>query len=121
MKTSLICRIAAVVGVIALGLSFTLQPAYSATTNEVTLTGTLSCAHCQGIQPMHKGYTQFTWALHSVDLGDGIVLVSQNKVYTLEGDKSQLLPFMSAKARVTGHLDGDTLEVLSIHRYTAGE
>jgi hypothetical protein len=33
---------------------------------EVALTGTVSCGHCQGIQPMRKGYTQFSWALNSV-------------------------------------------------------
>ncbi len=88
---------------------------------EVTLTGTLSCGHCQGIQPMHKGYTQFSWALNSVSQGDDIVLVGQDQVYKLQGDKDKLLKFMSAKARVTGSLDGSTLEVETIARAVKGE
>ena len=88
---------------------------------EVTLTGTISGGHCQGIQPMHKGYTQFSWALNSVSQGDDIVLVGQDQVYKLQGDKDKLLKFMSAKARVTGRLDGSTLEVETIARAVKGE
>jgi hypothetical protein len=88
---------------------------------EVTLKGTVSCGHCQGIQPMHKGYTQFSWALNSVSQGDDIVLVAQDQVYKLQGDKDKLLRLMSAKARVTGRLDGGTLEVETIGRAAKGE
>jgi hypothetical protein len=105
--------------IFALGLT-AVRPAHSAST-EVTLVGTVSCAHCQGIQPMHKGFTQFSWALESVSQGDDIVLVVQDKAYKLQGDKDQILKFMSAKARVTGALDGTTLEVASIGRVTKNE
>ena len=88
---------------------------------EVTLTGTVSCGHCQGTQPMHKGYTQFSWALNSVSQGDDIVLVGQDQVYKLQGDNEKILKFMSAKARVTGRLDGSTLEVETIARVVKGE
>jgi hypothetical protein len=70
---------------------------------------------------MHKGYTQFTWALHSVDLGDDVVLLVQDKTYTLKGDTTQFRQFMSSTARVTGYLDGNTLNVESIHRTTAND
>ena len=88
---------------------------------EVTLTGTVSCARCQGLQPMHKGYTQFSWALYSVSQGDDVVLVVQDKTYTLQGDKDQILKFMSAKARVTGHLEGATLQVTTIGHPTKND
>jgi energy-converting hydrogenase Eha subunit F len=88
---------------------------------EVTLTGTVSCGHCQGIQQTHKGYTPYSWALNSVSQGDDIVLVAQDKAYKLQGDKDKLLPFMSAKARVTGNLDGSTLAVESIGRAAKNE
>ena len=88
---------------------------------EVTLTGTISCGHCQGIQPMHKGYTQFSWALNSVSQGDDIVLVSRDQVYKLQGDKDNLLKFMSVKVRLTGRLDGSTLDVETIGRAVKGE
>jgi hypothetical protein len=91
------------------------------TPTEVTLAGTVSCGRCQGIQPIHKGYTQFTWALNSVSQGDDIVLVSQNQVYKLQGNKDEVLKFMSAKARVTGRLDGTTLAVETIGRAVKGE
>jgi hypothetical protein len=89
--------------------------------SEVTLIGTVSCGHCQGIQPTHKGYTQLTWALNSVSQGDDIVLLVQDKTYALQGDKDRLLTFMSAKARVTGRLEGNTLAVETIGRTAKGE
>jgi hypothetical protein len=88
---------------------------------EVTLAGTVSCGHCQGIQPIHKGYTQFSWALNSVSQGDDIVLVSQNQVYKLQGNKDEILKFMSSKVRVTGLLDGSTLAVETISRAVKDE
>jgi hypothetical protein len=105
--------------IFALGL-IAVRPAHSAST-EVTLIGTVSCAHCQGIQPMHKGYTQFSWALQSVNQGDDIVLVVQDKTYKLQGDKDRILKFMSEKARVTGTFDGTTLDVATIGRVTKNE
>jgi hypothetical protein len=105
--------------IFALGM-IAVRPAHSAST-EITLTGTMSCARCQGIQPMHKGYTQFSWALESVSQGDDIVLVTPDKVYKLQGDKDRLLKFMSAKVKVTGLVDGITMEVATIGRATKGE
>lgn len=88
---------------------------------EVTLTGEVSCGHCQGLQPVHKGYTPFTWALNSVTQGDDIVLVAQGRVYKLQGAKDQVLRFMSAKVRVTGRWDGSVLEVETIVRAAKSE
>ena len=87
----------------------------------VTLTGLVSCAHCQGMQPMHKGHTQYSWALYSVSQGDDIVLVAHDKTYKLQGDKNQLLKFMSAKARITGRLDNTELLVQTVGRPEKGE
>ena len=88
---------------------------------EVALTGTVSCGHCQGIQPMHKGYTQFSWALNSVSQGDDIVLVSRDQVYKLQGDEDNLLKFMSVNVRLTGRLEGSTLDVETIGRAVKGQ
>jgi hypothetical protein len=85
-----------------------------ATTNNVTFVGTVSCSRCQGIQPLHKGYTRWTWALHSISEGDNIVLIVGNNVYKLRGDKDQLLKYMEEKAKVIGSLEGQTLVVQSI-------
>jgi hypothetical protein len=100
--------------------SVTSRSARQAST-EVTLTGTVSCSHCQGIQPLHKGYTQYTWALNSVSQGDDIVLVSNDQVYKLQGNSDDLLKLMSSKARATGRLDGNTLQVETISRAVKGE
>ena len=86
------------------------------TDNTGTFIGTVSCSRCQGIQPLHKGYTRWTWALHSVSEGDDIVLVVGNKVYKLQGDKNQLLKYMEDKVEVTGNLEGRTLTVQTIAR-----
>jgi hypothetical protein len=96
------------------------QPPRSAPT-KVTVTGDVRCGHCQGLLPIHKGYTLFTWALNSVSQGDDIVLVAQDRVYKLQGAKDQVLRFMSAKVRVTGRLDGSVLEVETIVRAAKGE
>lgn len=94
----------------------TAQAVSQASTNNVTLTGTVSCSRCQGIQPLHKGYTRWTWALRSVSEGDDIVLVVGDNTYKLQGDKDQLLKYMERKATVTGNLEGRTLTVQTIAR-----
>jgi hypothetical protein len=82
-----------------------------------TLIGTMSCAHCQGIQPQHKGYTRWTWALHSVSEGDDVVLVAGGNIYKLQGDRQQLLKYMEDKVKVAGNLQGQTLAVQSLSPY----
>lgn len=88
---------------------------------ETTLTGRVSCAHCEGNQPLHKGHTQFSWALYSVSQGDDIVLVARDKIYKLQGNKEQLLKLMYSKAKVTGRLEGTTLETETIARAAKNE
>jgi hypothetical protein len=70
---------------------------------------------------MHKGYTQFSWALNSVSQGDDIVLVSRDQVYKLQGDKDNLLKFMSVNVRLNGRLEGSTLDVETIGRAVKGQ
>ncbi len=80
-----------------------------------TLTGKISCSKCVGIQPMHKGYTRWTWALHSVGEGDQIVLVVGRDTYELQGEKDQLLKYMEDKVTVKGDLLGRALVVKAIN------
>ena len=115
MSASVMCRVGAIASIAALSLIAAVRPARAATT-EITLTGSVSCAHCQGVL-LPKAWTQYRWALYSVNHGDDIVLVVKDKEYKLEGDKDRLLKFMYAgKTTVTGHLDGNTLEVETIGR-----
>jgi hypothetical protein len=106
-----------IAGVIALVAALRLQAVSETTTDSnVTFIGTVSCSRCQGIQPLHKGYTRWTWALHSVSEGDDIVLVVGNDTYTLQGDKDRLSKYMESKAKVSGSLKGRTLTVQTISR-----
>jgi hypothetical protein len=91
-------------------------PVSQGSSNGVTFTGMVSCSKCQGIQPLHKGYTRWTWALQSISEGDDIVLVVSDAVYKLQGDKDLMLKFMERKATVTGTLDGQRLTVQTIVR-----
>lgn len=83
---------------------------------DVSFTGLVTCAHCVGIQPQHKGYTPWSWALYSVKQGDDIVLVAPEKTYKLAGDRDQLVKYIADKATVSGHLDGNTITVSTIAR-----
>jgi hypothetical protein len=114
MSASVICRLAAITTIAALSLTTAVRPA-RATTTEVTLTGSVSCARCQGFL-LPKGWTEYRWGIYSVNHGEDIVLVVKDKEYTLKGDKDRLLKFMCSKATLTGHLDGNILEVETIGR-----
>jgi hypothetical protein len=44
------------------------------------------------------------------------MLVTPGKTYSLQGDKRQLSKYMEDKVTVSGHLDGNTIEVTNITR-----
>ena len=94
----------------------TVQAVSQEYSNNVTLTGTVTCLRCLGYPEIHKGYTRWTWALHSVGEGDDIVLIVGNNIYKLQGDKDQILKYMEDKVEVTGNLEGRTLTVQTIVR-----
>lgn len=85
-----------------------------ASATEVTLAGTISCAKCGPLEPLHKGYTRWTWALHSVGEGDEIVLVVKNQSYKLQGDRHKLLQYMESRVVITGALEGARVNVWTI-------
>jgi hypothetical protein len=90
-------------------------PSFAHPVNTVTFTGLVTCAHCVGNQPMHKGYTPWTWALESVNhQGDDIVMVVGDKIYKLQGNKDEILKYIADKATITGRLDGNILSVETI-------
>jgi hypothetical protein len=91
-----------------------LYPAAQASLDTVMITGEVSCGRCQTIQPPPKGYTRYSWALHSISTGDDLVLVVGDKAYMLQGDKNQLLKYVGHKAIVNGNLSGITLSVQTI-------
>jgi hypothetical protein len=101
---------------IAFLLPATVQAISQESSNNVTFTGTVSCLRCLGYATIHKGYTRWTWAVHSVGEGDNIVLVVGNNIYKPQGDKDQLLKYMEDEVEVTGNLEGRTLTVQTIVR-----
>jgi len=96
-------------------------PSFAHPVNTVTFTGLVTCAHCVGNQPMHKGYTPWTWALESVKhQGDDIVLVVGDKIYKLQGSQDEILKYIAGKATITGRLDGNAITVETIGKPSAG-
>ena len=89
-------------------------PAVAAPVSNVTLTGLVTCSRCVGNQPLHKGFTQLSWAVQSVSQGDDIVIVAGNVTYKLQGNKDQILKYIAGKATISGHLDGNVLTVEKI-------
>ncbi len=117
-----ISQVVFLASIFALGLTATVRYAHSASTETIrtTVSGMVSCAHCQDIQP-HKGFTPYSWACYSVSRGDDIILVSRDRAYKLQGDTNQLLKFMTSKATVTGRLEGAVLKVETIGRPSKNE
>ena len=96
-------------------------PSFAHPVSNVTFTGLVTCAHCVGNQPMHKGFTPWTWALESVKhQGDDIVLVVGDKTYKLQGNQDVLLKYIADKATITGRLDGNILSVDTIGKPVKG-
>jgi hypothetical protein len=111
MTRSTAVRVFALASLVALSFLVTV-PSFAQPVNSVTFTGLVTCAHCVGNQPMHKGFTPWTWARESVkNQGDDIVMVVGDKIYKLQGNKDEILKYIADKATVTGHLDGGTLQV----------
>jgi hypothetical protein len=78
-----------------------------------TLTGEVSDAMCGAKHMMEGGKAACTKAC--VDKGSKYALVVGDKVYTLEGgDTAALSKLAGEKAKVTGTVKGDTIQVSSI-------
>jgi hypothetical protein len=94
---------------------FAVQAFAQPTAADVNFTGLITCSHCVDLA-QHKGFTRWSWAMYKVSQGDNIVFLTSGKTYKLQGDKQQLSKYVEDKATVTGHLDADTIEVVSITR-----
>jgi len=82
-------------------------------TGKQTLTGEVSDAMCGAKHMMEGSKAACTKAC--VDKGSKYALVVGDKVYTLEGgDNAALAKLAGEKAKVTGTVKGDTMQVISI-------
>jgi hypothetical protein len=103
------------VSVVALSAFVAAQAFARPVMTNVTLTGLVTCSRCLDLS-QHKGFTPWTWAMYKVSQGDNIVFVTSGKTYSLQGDRQQLSKHIEDKATVSGHLDGNTIEVINITR-----
>jgi hypothetical protein len=85
-------------------------PALAATT---TVTGTISDSMCKAKHGM-EGMSDAQCVRDCVKAGGKFTVVSNGKVYTLEGKTADVSALAAKKATITGDLKGDTLTVSSI-------
>ncbi len=77
-----------------------------------TWTGEVSDTMCGAKHMMDGGAAACTKSC--VDGGSKYALVVGDKVYTLEGDKTQLEKYAGEKVKVTGTAKGDTIQAASV-------
>lgn len=78
-----------------------------------TLTGVVSDAMC-GAHHMMKGASPAQCTRACVKQGSDFALVVGDKLYTLQGDKTELDKFAGQTVTVKGELSGTTLKVSSL-------
>jgi hypothetical protein len=78
-----------------------------------TITGTVSDAMC-GAHHMMKGASAADCTRACVKQGSDFALVSDGKVYTLKGDKTQFDKFAGENVVVKGTVSGTTISVDTI-------
>ena len=79
-----------------------------------TLEGTISDTTCGVTHTMMKNATDKQCTMGCVKMGSKYALVVCDKVYTLEGKAGNLEKLAGEKAKVTGTVDGTTIQVASV-------
>ena len=79
----------------------------------VTLTGTLSDTMCKG-KHMSPNMSPAACARACVKAGAKWALVTKDKVYVLDGNAQTLSHLAGQQVRVTGEVNGDTVQVSAI-------
>lgn len=79
-----------------------------------TLEGTISDTTCGIKHTMMKNATDKQCTLGCVKMGSKYALVAGDKVYTLEGKTGNLEKLAGERAKVTGSVDGTTVQVASV-------
>jgi hypothetical protein len=97
----------------ALFLSVALFTVAASAQSNQTLTGTVSDAMC-GAHHMMQGKTPAQCTRECVKQGSDFALVSDGKVYTLKGNKTQFDKFAGEDVIVKGNVSGTTISVDSI-------
>jgi len=81
---------------------------------EKTLTGVVSDSSCGRKHTMMPGKSDAECTRACVMKGSKYALVVGDKVYTLEGQSAELDKLAGEKAKVTGTVSGDTIQVASV-------
>lgn len=79
-----------------------------------TLTGVVSDTACGAKHTMMPGKSDAECTRACVSKGSKYALVVGSKVYTLEGQSDELNKLAGEKAKVTGMVSGDTIQVSSV-------
>ena len=78
-----------------------------------TLTGVVSNTHC-GLKHSAPSASDASCVKSCVGRGASYALVVGDKIYTLEGGKTDLEKLAGLKASVSGHVDGTTVHVSKV-------
>jgi len=81
---------------------------------EKTLTGVVSDTACGRRHTMMPGKSDAVCTRECVKMGSKYALVVGDKVYTLEGGSEDLDKLAGEKAKVTGTVSGETVQVASV-------
>ncbi|MGH9579364.1 MAG: hypothetical protein ACRD2R_00095 [Terriglobales bacterium] len=79
-----------------------------------TLTGVVSDSACGRKHTMMPGKSDAVCTQECVKMGSKFALVVGDKVYTLEGGSEELNKLAGEKAKVTGNVTGETMQVTSV-------
>jgi hypothetical protein len=110
MKRNLVFSI---VSVAVLSLILSVQSFARAIATDVSFTGKVTCSQCVDLT-QRKGFTPWSWAMYRLSQGDSIVFITSDRIYKLQGDRAQLSKYIEDKATITGHLDVNTIQVMTI-------
>ena len=98
---------------IVLAGSFLLAPTVASQTSsqtpsdEVTITGTVTCSKYVYSKPDRKGFTPAEAIRMCASQGYSYVIVSGRNVYPVEGDRNKLAKLAGEKVTVTGQVETD--------------
>jgi hypothetical protein len=108
MRKQTICGISlvAVAGMLALVPAAGAQSAKAAS-NQVTITGTVTCSKFVNSRPDRKGFSAAEAIRLCVRQGYDYVLISGKNAYTLQGAKDELAKLAGSKATVAGRVNTD--------------
>jgi hypothetical protein len=107
MKKMIDCRISLILIASVFALAPVAGAQSKASSKDVTITGTVTCAKYAFSKPDRKGFTPAEAIRMCASQGYAYVIVVGKDVYPLKGDKNQMAKLAGEKVTVTGYVDAD--------------